>query len=459
MIAVQKQQRKYQVYRFGNALFMDLCMLFGDGNAAHIFTGTHRAVIENFVLPFIKGSLGSLVLVVDDSVFIAGNPEWVEEYNIRYRMVLEKLGLEVKGHDPELKKTFLPSTKGEVLGYWVDSIERTWSVSPNKISDMLRQIDHAVNLADLNEPKPMTLKTLQRIQGKLADLGRLSPLIRVRNMTIARELAGYERTLHHENEWVESQQTKSCQLTTRAKKDLAFLRAVVANLQQHPLPLCDPRLPRPIAGEVTIFCDASGDTNRDAYLGILVMEGPLCNQDLALAYALPRAFLEAEDDRDRNCCNTMLLELLCVLVIIVEWGPLLRSKSLLFISDSLNLDVIMRNGRTPKGANTNFALQAVYELAAELEATVSLQWKRRKSCTWTIAADDLSHADFHKLPRHLMRDPAEKELQLPNPIRSVLLDAASNKDEGFPDLRRRIQQDWKAKGWCRNLWKHDTFFL
>ena len=28
-IAVQKEQRKFQTYRFGNALFQDLCLLFG----------------------------------------------------------------------------------------------------------------------------------------------------------------------------------------------------------------------------------------------------------------------------------------------------------------------------------------------------------------------------------------------------------------------------------------------
>ena len=92
MIAVQKPQRRYQVYRFGNAYFMDLCLLFGDGNAAHIFTATHRAIIENFVFPHITGAENNLVLVVDDSVYISGDPAQVEEYNKRYRYVLNKLG-------------------------------------------------------------------------------------------------------------------------------------------------------------------------------------------------------------------------------------------------------------------------------------------------------------------------------------------------------------------------------
>ena len=115
LIAIQKEQRRFQVYRFGKALFMDLCLLFGDCTAAHIFTGktqpralvdlfantnitpgTHRAIIENFVLPHIRGHRKNLILVVDDSVFVAGNLQWVEEYNARYREVMGKLNLEVR---------------------------------------------------------------------------------------------------------------------------------------------------------------------------------------------------------------------------------------------------------------------------------------------------------------------------------------------------------------------------
>lgn len=100
-IAVQIEQRKYQVYRIGNALFVELCLCFGDASAAHIFTGTHRAIIENFVLPFIPGLKKNLVLVVDDSIYVAGDRTWVEAYNLRYRQVMEQLNLEVSSpHQP-----------------------------------------------------------------------------------------------------------------------------------------------------------------------------------------------------------------------------------------------------------------------------------------------------------------------------------------------------------------------
>ena len=229
-------------------------------------------------------------------------------------------------------------------------------------------------------------------------------------------------------------------------------------IRDSPQPLTDPRPFCPISAEITVFCDASGDTSREAYLGLLVNESPINPMDLALSYRLPRSFLEAWDEKGPNKNNTMLLELLCPITLLVEWGPLLRGRTVIFITDSLNLAILVEKGRVPKGANTCFALQALYELAQQMSIRMSIQWRRRKSCTWTTAADDLSHADFHKLPFHLMNNTKYQIMELPKPIQRTLDEATEDKTTGFPDLRRLIQQDWKRKGWCKEMWLHDKFF-
>ena len=85
----------------------------------NVTLGTHRAIIENFVLPHIRGHRKNLILVVDDSVFVAGNLQWVEEYNARYREVMAKLNLAVRLlaqpctlSDPD---TTLPRSKNTIL--------------------------------------------------------------------------------------------------------------------------------------------------------------------------------------------------------------------------------------------------------------------------------------------------------------------------------------------------------
>ena len=371
-IPVQIEQRKYQVYKIGKALFMELCLCFGDDTAAHIFTATHRAVIENFVFPFIPGPLRHLVLVIDDSIFISRNKKWVEAYNTRYREVMLKLNLEVKPHDPGLRKTFFPSQEGEILGYWVNMKNLTWSIALNKVQDILRQVDKILNPADHTKQYPVTLRTLQRVEGKLADLAKLSSHIRIRLMMISHELARAVSRWPCENDLPESRQTSRKWLSDRAAQDLLYLRAIIAQLPSHHLPLQDPRRPKPLSAGLIIFCDASGILTSTAYCGVLITRGPLHPHELALAYEIPNAFLTTQDEKNFNCYNTILLELLSVLATVLEFGPLLRHRKVLFITDCLALVAIFHNRRVPNGKNAAYALQALLEAAEEWHITLKV---------------------------------------------------------------------------------------
>ena len=454
LIAIQKEQRKFQVYRFGNALFVDLCLLFGDATAAHIFTGTHRGILENFVIPFIDGDLSSLVLVVDDSVFISGNPHWVQQYNDRYRYVMETLGLAVKQHDAELRKTFLPSQEGEVLGYWLNSREMSWTVAESKVADILRQTDTMMDPTDLTLNLPVTLKQFQRVHGKFADWAKLSPWLKTKNMIIAHELARAEKKFDHLNDLPESKQPRSCRLSLRAKEDLRDLRAVAAQIRTHNLPMIDPRPTAHTSAEILVYCDASGDVEQQAYLGLLITHGALHTSDIALSYVLPTSFLKASDAKTSNSANSYLLEMLCMLAFFLEFGPAIANRSVLFVTDSLGLTTTVRNGRNPKGTNACYALQTMKEAANELNAEMRVKWKPRRSCPWTRAADDLSHADFTKMPTNLTTDLQCRELTLPGPLLDTLLDAVHNPLTAFSKLRDRTKKDWLTKEWCNHAWAY-----
>ena len=56
-----------------------------------IFTAVHRALIDNFILPYVPGSARNLVLVIDDSIHISADKDWVTAYDTRYREVLHRL--------------------------------------------------------------------------------------------------------------------------------------------------------------------------------------------------------------------------------------------------------------------------------------------------------------------------------------------------------------------------------
>ena len=395
------------------------------------------------------------MLVVDDSVFVDGNPTRVHEYNLRYREVMATLNLDVKDHDEELRKTFHPSEQGEVLGYWLNGTEKTWTISSNKINDVLRQIDMLIDPSEPLTDKPNTMKALQRVEGKFADFGKLSSFIKVKLMMVSFAKNRATSLYESENELPESKQSKQVWLSPQAKKDLRYLRAIAARLETHRLPLEDPRPDNSISAEVVVFCDASGDINNPAYCGVLITRGSLCSHDIALSYLLPLVFLTTKDETNFNYHNSILLELLSILATVIELGPVLTGRTILFVTDSLSLVRVMQKRRVPKGRNAAHALQTLWETALEAQITVRVKWKRRNSCSWTTAADALSHANFEALPKRKMPGLTCHKLQFPRPVFETLRQAAENPPFGFPCLKDRTQEHWKSHGWALRHWKYE----
>ena len=407
------------------------------------------------MLPFVAGSKRNLVLVIDDSIFISGDHSAVEQYDKRYRHVMRTLNLGVQEHDPALRKSFLPSSEGEVLGYWLSALTKTWSIAQTKIDDFLRQADKLMNPLTLQEVRKTTLTTLQKVQGKLADMAKLSPFLATKNMVISAELNQAVSDFNSENYKHEKDQQQRSWLTPRAKQDLQYLRAVVAQLRNFPCPMSDPRRYQPVSAQVLIYCDASGTLSEPAYCGVLITRGSLHAQDIALAYEIPHSFLNTFDTKKKcNAANSMLLELLCLLATVVDLGPELSGRSVMFITDSLTLATIWDNGRVPDSPNVNFVLQTLQEAAMEVQTSLRVKWRPRRSCTWTRAADDLSHAHFHKLPRHMMPGVICSKLTMPQPIRTSLLLAALHPHQGLPTLRDAVIGYWETLGWCQRFWAH-----
>ena len=319
---------------------------------------------------------------------------------------------------------------------------------------MLRQVDKLIDPTNLQTDIPATLNTLLKVEGKFADFAKLSALIKIKLMSVSHDKNQGVSKHQHDNRLHEDQQPKRLWLTLQAKQDLRFLRALAANIMEHKLPLEDPRKQNSLSAEVVVFCDASGDIRRPAYCGALITRGSLHPHDIALSYALPYIFLTAKDSVNYNHHNTILLELLSILATVLELGPILSGRSIMFVTDSLSLVAVMRNNRVPDGTNAALALQTLLELTVEAQISLRVKWKRRNSCTWTTAADTLSHAAFTSLPLQRMPNLACRKLPFPEPLQHTLMQAALNPPNGFPALKQRTEDFWRAKNWHQRLWAY-----
>ena len=180
-----------------------------------------------------------ITICIDDSTIAVPlkSKQWAVEYGKRYRMIMKKIGAGTKDPDPLRLKCFELETSGEVLGTWLDSSNLTWSLSEAKIADILDKIELIVDSRNMTMIKIVKLKTLQRVIGKIGALAGLSTNLKSAMSIKNIEKARFEKALSEENKMPEKFQSNMVFLSPRAREDLIEIRAVLACLREHPIPL------------------------------------------------------------------------------------------------------------------------------------------------------------------------------------------------------------------------------
>ena len=107
-------------------------------------------------------------------------------------------------------------------------------------------------------------------------------------------------------------QSQSLVFCRKGRRDLRFLRGFLHSIHTCWVPIIDKRLPCPVAAQVVVHTDASGQINMEdgepgPALGVVIptQPGTLAR---AVSFPLPMQWLQAEDNRSANYHNTLLLE-------------------------------------------------------------------------------------------------------------------------------------------------------
>ena len=191
------------------------------------------------------------------------------------------------------------------------------------------------------------------------------------------------------------------------------------------------------------FCaDASGlvtDINAPAALGVYIPQ-QMDTQPLALSYILPRKWLLSRNEgRELNANNTVLLELLALIVPIVEFPELFRNKAVSFQTDNLALAQLYKS-LWPNKESTAYFMRALNFVTQALNIKLSIEWKKRRSDLFSRLADDLTHSRFDKVPTNCRN---RRVSTLPDPILEILMNSCKHVSHSYHKVVITVTEFWE----------------
>ena len=422
-LPVQVSQFVKQAIRILGCIFLALKNTYGDKQACHRFSRVHEVLLRYLIIPQTNIDPNSVDMVVDDvTVIVPGfavNTK-LEEFDKTYRETIARLGYSTKPHDPKGFKAFTKLQIGEILGFIINADTHHWSLSVEKTDKIIEALECAYNHSNINQPKPITLKQAQRIDGKLTALAACWPGINTWLTFINGDVARYLRENPKQNRKAQHLQRQNFFFSKQARSDIKLLRALLCNINNHWIPIQNPDKTPPLMFDVTAYTDASakvdlkpGEPNPSLGLLIPTQYGVIPR---AVSFPVPIEFLKSKDDKTYNYGNTQLIEGLAILASIIRFPNTFKGKTVNFYTDSLSLVAAYKKGRT-SGLYKAYLLRTLNVVADLLQCKLHITWQRRRSDSYTAAADDLTHQQFEGVPANVRYRKVET---LPDPIATTL---------------------------------------
>ena len=136
-----------------------------------------------------------------------------------------------------------------------------WSLSAEKNSKILQTIDKVYDKTDLRKEVSVTTKAGQKLLGKLIALTSIFPPLNRYLMFLSRDLVAVLKLRPEQNKMAEQYQDKILTFSLRAKRDLHFIRAVLASIHQCWIPIRNPARPTPVTADVVVHVSTTNTYN------------------------------------------------------------------------------------------------------------------------------------------------------------------------------------------------------
>jgi hypothetical protein len=286
---------------------------------------------------------------------------------------------------PNLEKAFHSSREGTVLGVIFRTTDLSWSISRDKLDDIMRSISRPL-LGD-----SMTLLDMQKLMGQLADFGQMCPFLKAFKLPLNMFLADLI---------VDPAAAKL--MPSQAKKDLRVWAAVILDSAKYlPIPHQPgrpPLLPTVFVSDAAgarfvtvngqrIPCDEPGERGA-ASLGV--------HPDGTVWYCCrmtwPEEFLlHAKDQLGRAYgCKSTFLELAGLIQPFLTIPEILQGREVLFLVDNLAVVYGWENRCIKNDLSASILIRAMHIVAAYLGCIAHVQHLPRMSTEEAQLADRLS---------------------------------------------------------------------
>jgi len=306
----------------------------------------------------------------------------------------------------------MDSTTGTVLGIRFNSLNHTWTLSPEKRDRILKDIVAALR----NDP--ITLEDMQRLLGRLNDFMLMAPFLK-----------GFRLTLNSFLARLLKQPDRPRRLNGRAAADLRVWAAAVASTVD-PLPIPHRPLP-PSLSALHFISDAAGARYVSVQNRRIPSEIP-GNKGAASIGILPDGhiwfcsrvtwpenfLLHARDERDRAYgCKSTTLEVIGLILPIITIPHILQGREICLHVDNIAVVYGWDNRGTKRDHSASIFLRALHIISAFLGCIVHVSHIPRMSTpdarladrlsrrltTTSIDANRLRVASQPRLPKPLLR--------------------------------------------------------
>ena len=145
-IPVAIDQRELQRFMFGDMVFEELRLIFGDTYASMFFDRFHHVIITTFVT--VPNSIPRSIWgkCIDDVPVVvpANRIDLLRKFFQKYKEVCAKLEIKLSYSDDKMK-SFEEDTTGIVLGIIFDTVKMTWNLTLIKKIDLIGLLKEILN--------------------------------------------------------------------------------------------------------------------------------------------------------------------------------------------------------------------------------------------------------------------------------------------------------------------------